>query len=107
MFLKKNRADKKAVEKIFKKGLFIASKNINLKYILEKSTTPPRVSFIVPKAVEKKAVKRNYLRRHGYVELKKYFENIPDGFIGAFIFKKNTPTIEIENDIKKILNKIN
>ena len=107
MLPKKNRADKKAVEKIFKKGLFIGSKNLNLKYILENTTTSPQISFIVPKTVERKAVRRNYLRRRGYIILKKYFRDIPNGFSGAFIFKKTVPVLEIENEIKNLLNKIN
>ncbi|MEK7572736.1 MAG: ribonuclease P protein component [Patescibacteria group bacterium] len=107
MLPKKNRAGKKAVEKIFKDGIFIDSNNLNLKYILENNATPPQISFIVPKTIEKKAVRRNYLRRCGYIILKKYFNKIPNGFLGVFIFKKYQNNIlTLENEIKIILNKI-
>ena len=107
MFPKKNRADKKAVEEIFKKGSFLGFKNVNLKFIQKKELTSPQISFIVPKTVEKRAVRRNYLKRRGYIILKKYFKHIPNGFLGAFIFKKSISSLEIENEIKNILNKIN
>jgi ribonuclease P protein component len=107
MFPKKNRADKKLVGRIFKEGIFVNSNFLNLKYILDENIISAKVSFIVPKTIEKKAVKRNYLKRQGYVILKKYFKKIPNNFVGAFIFKKNITVIEIENEIKKILNKIN
>lgn len=107
MFPKKNRVNKKLVEKIFKEGAFIGSYFLSLKYVLTKSTTPPRVSFVVPKKVGKKAVRRNYLKRRGYLILEKYFKKIPNGFYGVFIFNKTSTVLEIENEIKKILNKIN
>jgi ribonuclease P protein component len=110
MFPKKNRVNKKLIEEIFKKGAFINSFGLNLKYFIENSATPPRVSFIVPKTIEKSAVKRNFLKRRGYLILKKHFNKIPNGFLGAFIFNKRK--IEknflekIEEDIKTILSKI-
>jgi ribonuclease P protein component len=123
MLPKNNRADKKAVEKIFKKGAFVNSNSLSLKYILENNTTSPRISFIVPKAVEKRAVKRNSLRRRGYIILKKYFSKIPNRFLGVFIFNKIKPARNasstadaggekeflseiIEKDIKIILTKL-
>jgi ribonuclease P protein component len=110
MLPKNNRADKKAVEKIFKKGAFISSSSLNLRYVLENNTTSLRISFVVPKAVEKKAVRRNYLRRRGYIILKKYFSKIPNGFLGVFIFnkikEKDFLSEIIEKDIKIILTKL-
>lgn len=119
MLPKKNRADKKAVDKIFKDGVFVRSHNLNLKYILEKNGILPRISFIVPKTVEKMAVKRNLLRRRGYGILKKYFNRFPSGFVGVFMFsnksksvfggkksKTYNPIINLENEINNILNKI-
>ena len=60
------------IEKIFKKGSFIGSNFLNLKYFFSKDNTAPRISFIVPKKIEKTAVGRNSLRRKGYLILKKY-----------------------------------
>jgi ribonuclease P protein component len=107
MLPKKNRTDKKLVEKIFKQGVFVGSLGLTLKYCLEGGAASPRVSFIVPKKVANKAVRRNYLRRRGYLVLEKYFNRLPNGFSGVFIFNKIISTLEIENEIKKIFNKIN
>jgi len=109
MLPKKNRADKKTIEKIFKKSIFIGSHSLNLKYFFNKDNTSPRVSFIVPKTVEKKATERNFLRRKGYLILEKYWNKIPNDFVGVFIFnkQKEKKLLEvIEEDIKIILNKI-
>lgn len=107
MLLKKNRADKKAIEKIFKEGKFVNSPNLTFKFILI-NKDERRISFIVPKNVAKLAVKRNFLRRRGYVVLKKHLSEFPLGLTGAFVFKKPINSIlELENEIKTILAKIN
>lgn len=122
MLPKKNRADKKAVERIFKEGKFINSPFLTFKFILKKENTGqtcenhrsdlctnvPRISFIAPKSVAKLAVKRNLLRRIGYNALGKYLNQFPAGILGAFVFKKyQEDTSIIENEIKDILSKIN
>ncbi|KKQ21388.1 MAG: Ribonuclease P protein component [Candidatus Nomurabacteria bacterium GW2011_GWA1_37_20] len=107
MLPKKNRADKKAVEEIFKKGKFIDSLNLTFKFLI----TPEKerkISFIAPKSIAKKAVERNYLRRLGYSALEKILNNFPAGIMGVFIFKRYENNILIiENEVKNILNKIN
>lgn len=105
MLPKKNRVNKKLVEKIFRKGRFVGSYGLTLKFLIENASVP-QVSFIVPKKVEKRAVRRNSLRRLGYLVLEKYFKKLPNGFSGVFIFNKIITIIEIENEIKKILDKI-
>ncbi|MFA5937478.1 MAG: ribonuclease P protein component [Candidatus Paceibacterota bacterium] len=108
MLPKKNRADKKVIEKIFKEGRFISSSSFTFKFILNKSSNKTRISFIAPKNIAKLAVKRNFLRRKGYVVLKKYINRFPLGILGVFIFRKPEEDIsKIENEIKNILNKIN
>jgi len=107
MLPKKNRLDKKTIEKIFKEGKFISSSSLTLKFLMPQEKKR-QMSFIVPKNVAKLAVKRNLLRRKGYVALEKYFKNFPIGFLGVFIFKKYQDDILIlENEIKNILSKVN
>ncbi len=107
MLLKKNRADKKAVEKIFKEGKFINSPTLTFKFILGGGLHTPRISFIAPKNIAKLAVKRNLLRRRGYSVLKKYLKDFPLGLVGVFIFKKfEDNVLVLENEIKTILYKI-
>ncbi|HEV7424402.1 MAG TPA: ribonuclease P protein component [Candidatus Paceibacterota bacterium] len=108
MLPKKNRADRKIIEKIFKEGNFLNSPNITLRFILNNTSDIPRISFIAPRSIAKLAVKRNLLRRKGYAILKKYISQFPSGLIGAFVFKKYQEDILIiEDEIKNILNKIN
>jgi len=107
MLPKKNRADKKAVERILKEGKFINSLNLTFKFLISPESGR-KVSFIVPKDVAKLAVKRNLLRRCGYSILEKYIKQFPAGLLGVFIFKKYQDDVSIlENEIKTILHKIN
>ena len=108
MLPKKNRADRKAVEKIFKEGKFFNSSNLTFKYVLSGASGPPRISFVAPKSVSKLAVKRNLLRRHGYDVVGKHLNQFPAGIVGVFIFKRyQDDVLIIENEIKNILSKIN
>ncbi len=107
MLPKKNRANTREVEEIFKKGRFLNSLNLTFKYI-KTDKNEIKISFIAPKSVAKLAVKRNSLRRKGYNILKKYIEQFPTGTTGAFVFKKYQDDASIiENEIKTILSKIN
>lgn len=107
MLAKKNRADTKIVEKVFKVGKFINSSILSFKFKLNSGSSLPRVSFIAPKNMAKKAVDRNTLRRLGYQALQKQLSNLPAGLEGAFVFKKIPSSIEeIEHEIQTILTKI-
>mgnify|MGYP001560012475 FL=1 len=107
MLPKKNRADKKALNKIFKEGKFLNSPSLAFKYI----STPapePRLSFVVPKSVAKLATKRNTLRRRGYIALRAHIGSLQPGTLGVFIFKRYQDQVEtLENEIKAIFHKIN
>jgi RNase P protein component len=106
MLSKKNRADKRTVERIFKGGKFINSLSLTFKFLISPESGR-KVSFIAPKSVSPKAVKRNYLRRCGYSILEKYIKQFPSGLMGVFIFKKYQDNVSIlENEIKTILHKI-
>lgn len=108
MLPKKNRADKKAVEKVFKEGKFLNSPNLTFKFTLTNNSAAPRISFIVPKTISKKAVSRNKLRRLGYAVLKNYINKFPSGLAGVFIFKKyQDNSFILEDEIKTIFDKIN
>ncbi len=107
MLPKRNRVDKKNVEKIFKEGKFVGSPSLTFKFILANDSTPPRVSFIAPKSIARSAVKRNLLRRKGYSALEKYIKQFPAGILGVFVFKRPEEDIlKIEYEIKSVLNKI-
>lgn len=115
MLLKKNRADKKAVEKIFKDGKTINSPELTFRFLFT-GGKEKRISVVVPKGIVKKAVDRNRLRRVAYSVLQKNINKLPTGLLGVFVFKKyqafpgSLPPREniliIENEIKNIFNKL-
>ncbi len=108
MLPKKNRADKKDIDLLFKTGRFLATPALTFRFILTKKNTVPRISFIAPKSVAKLAVKRNLLRRRGYSALKNSIGQLPLGAVGAFTFKKYEENISVlSNEIKDILAKVN
>ena len=112
MLKKKNRADRKEIDLLFKQGKFFSSPNFTFKYILFPTSRtcgkPTRISFIAPKSIAKLAVQRNLLRRRGYSALKKYLDHFPLGLLGVFVFKKPQTDLSIlENEIKNTLDKIN
>ncbi len=135
MLPKKNRTDRKTVEKVFKEGRFVNSANLSFKYMHPTPALPLangrensiRISFTAPKTACKRAVGRNLLRRRGYAVLRKILRTSPlpspfkgEGVIGVLVFgkksmeffgkKKNklyNPILNLENEIKNILNKIN
>jgi ribonuclease P protein component len=107
MLKKKNRADTKTVDKIFKEGTSITSPGLTLRFVKTPQTTSPRLSFIVPKSVAKSAVKRNMLRRRGYSVLTKQIHRFPANISGVFIFKNSSAGTEaLESDVKIILSKL-
>ena len=106
MLPKKNRADKKAVERIFKEGRFLNFPNLTFKY-LRSNGKDTKISFIAPKNIAKLAVKRNLLRRRGYAVLRKYINDFPIGLLGVFLFKKYQDDLTIiESEVKNTLEKI-
>ncbi|MFZ1019929.1 MAG: ribonuclease P protein component [Minisyncoccia bacterium] len=108
MLKKKNRADKKEIDLLFKSGKFLNSPNLSFKFInSSRSDLDRRISFIAPKSAAKLAVKRNFLRRRGYDALKKYLDQFPAGILGAFVFRKYQDDVSIiENEIKNILSRL-
>ena len=107
MLPKKNRVNTKTVEEIFKTGRILNSPSLSFRFLLNNNLTLPKISFIAPKNVTKLAVKRNLLRRQGYIALEKYINKFPTEIAGVFIFKKVQDNVSIlSNEIKNILGQI-
>lgn len=119
MLPKKNRANKKDIEKLFKNRGFLSCPTLTFRYIKldnlpkmpigtistkSKSDLDSRISFVVPKKVTKSAVLRNKLRRIGYIALEKHLNLLNTPVSGVFSFTKNN-TDNIENEIKDLLSK--
>ena len=109
MLPKNNRANRKDLEEVFKKGSFLASPNLSFRFLKKKDTPYSKISFISPKTVSKSAVKRNSLRRRGYRILQKNQDLFKKGIFGAFVFGKKSlkiTTQDLENEINNIVKKI-
>lgn len=105
MLPKKNRANKKDIEKLFKNRGFLSSSTLTFRYQpLSIPGMDSRISFVVPKKVTKSAVLRNKLRRIGYIALEKHLNLLNTPVSGVFSFTKNN-TDNIENEIKDLLSK--
>lgn len=94
MLLKENKLDSKNIEQIFKEKNFLNSKNLTLKFLIKKNSKVKKMAFVVGKNLIKSAVKRNFLKRTGFLVLKDFLEQFPNGFLGVFILNKN---IKIDN----------
>ncbi|MBP6865994.1 MAG: ribonuclease P protein component [Candidatus Pacebacteria bacterium] len=108
MLPKKNRATKQEIESLFKKGSVFSNPFFFLKYTKNEENKPKKVSFIVPKKVEKLANRRNSLKRMGYNAILPFFHKLPHGFEGVFTLKqKEVSKSNLQNEFEKIFNKIN
>jgi ribonuclease P protein component len=108
MLSKKNRANTKTVEEIFRNGKTVNSAVFSFKFLPNIKHQDTQISVIASKNITKIAVKRNLLRRRGYSTLKKFLHLFPSGIEGVLIFKKYEDSKEIlEREIKTILNKLN
>jgi len=104
MLPKKNRNNRREVSRIFTAGRPLHGSVFSLKFIISGKRSP-KISFIAPKNLAKSSTQRNNLRRQGYRAIKNFIPELPLGFQGVFVFKKLNE--EIDNDLKKIISKIN
>ncbi|MBU0580723.1 MAG: ribonuclease P protein component, partial [Candidatus Margulisbacteria bacterium] len=94
MLSKNNRVNRSLIEEVFKKGKFINSPNLTLKFInISQKSLFSKISFIVPRVVSKKAVVRNLIRRRGYSVLREHINKLPIDFVGVFIFGKRSSSV--------------
>ncbi len=122
MLPKKNRANKKEFDLIFKNGKFVSSPNLTLKYIKNIENVgflSYKFAFVVPKTVSKKAVERNSLKRKGFSLLNDILKEKPLKIGAIFIFGKKSfeffggnktkdknPRENLKKEILFLLNKI-
>ncbi len=103
MIPKKKRVTKDVFLSLMKDGKVISSPLFSLRFM---AYGGPRYACVVPKGVEKRAVKRNSLRRKGYNVLRTL--SLPP--ITAIFFFKNeaskATTQDIKNDMDALLRKV-
>lgn len=104
---KKRRVDKILFKKIIKERKSFHSSFFSFKFILIKSSIN-KFSVVVSIKEEKKAVKRNFVKRRARYVLEKKLEDIKMGIAGILFIKKEARDVEFkkfENEILKILMK--
>lgn len=105
MILRKNRATKNNLDKIWRKGQSLFSGNLTLRFIRTPDPFPPRIAFIVPKTAGN-AVQRNALRRRGYAAIFPHISSLPQGFVGALIYNPKKEDERNFNYLNKLVSKI-
>lgn len=107
MIRKHNRADKKTLENVFKKGRSLRSASFNFKFLETHRIGVPRISVIAPKALARSAVERNTLRRRGYDALREHLGGFPQDLTAALILtRKNVSTEELRHELAQIAARI-
>ncbi len=107
MLPKKRRVNTKSFKKIFKKGKMIKSDFFTLK-ILYTDGNLSKFSIVVPISVERKAAKRNKLKRQGRYILAKNIDDIKKGVEMAIFLKKETKGIkfvDFERELVSLMEK--
>ncbi len=102
MLPKKKRITKAIFEVLMKEKRVIST---SLFLFYSKKSDTPQYAFVAPKAIFKKATKRNKFRRLGYNILRSI---PPKNQIGIFIYKKQAILAtkeEVKKDIIYLLNK--
>lgn len=110
MLNKQQRLTKKEFNDVFEKGKPVHSDFLFAKILEINKKIPSKFSISIPVKIEKKAVKRNLLRRRGYAIIRENLKNIKNGFSVIIIIKKGAEKLDFEEykkEINKILKKTN
>jgi ribonuclease P protein component len=108
----------KRVKRVLFPGVFNSGKVLHSVYLTARvvlpapssprAKEPGRFSFVVSKAVAKKATDRNLLRRRGYSVISKMGNLLPPGIVVVFFFKKGSDKItyaSLSREIEGVLGK--
>ena len=108
MFKKSKTVSKQLFPHIIKKGKVYYSKHFTLRIIQMQTKEVEKISFVVSKKIERRAVKRNQLRRRCYHALKESIVKTPF-FACVFFVKKGACILsfsEMKNELKELLRSI-
>ncbi len=103
------RVPKKLFQQVVEHGKSYHSTYISLRIIKNPVEEPSRFAFSIPKKLDKRATRRNYLRRKGLSLLTPHLSTFPTGFVGVFFAKPglNTiSTIEYGQEIAFLIEKV-
>lgn len=111
MLKKENRLrEKRAFQKVLKKGKLFQTKNLFLKLHEADNKDELKFGFIVSLKISKKAVKRNKLKRRMREILRQEIPKLKKGFWGIFLPKRSAIELDfwqLKKEIEEILKKAN
>jgi len=105
MFKKSERVKKELFPHILKKGKVYYSKHFTLRVIQAKTKEMGKIAFVVSKKTERRAIKRNQIKRRCLHALKETLIGAPS-FTGVFFVKKGVHTLsfsDVKGELKNIL----
>ncbi|PIP87444.1 ribonuclease P protein component [Candidatus Campbellbacteria bacterium CG22_combo_CG10-13_8_21_14_all_36_13] len=105
MLSKDKKLNKDLFNKVFSTGKTIHGETLYIKFTKNNNETK-RFAVVVPKKVEKMAVKRVFLKRKIFNVLKDIYNNIKPN-IDCIIFFKNKDIENLKEEISSLLNKTN
>ena len=102
--------DKKDFDRVFKKSRPIFSKKLSIRFTVRtKRDLPTRFGFIISNKIDKRATRRNALRRRLRAIVRSLISSIDPGYDVVVIVKQNFPYPyqyeEIEKELKEALGK--
>lgn len=95
---------------ILKEGRSFYTPHLSLKICPRKDQQKSAFSFVISAKVVKTAVERNFLKRRGRYTIKKHLNNLKEGYLYAFFFKKEMlklPYPLFEQEFLTVLKKAN
>jgi ribonuclease P protein component len=101
---------KKLFEKILEKGKSYHAAHFSLRVSPLDKNEPSKFTFSIPKKIDARATKRNYLRRKGLALLRPHLNAVPMGIAGIFFAKSDASsltTAEFEQEIAFLISKLN
>ena len=102
MFSKKQRVNSVLFSLTFNQGKKIHSDGFFIAYKDAPDHTPARFSVVVPKKVEKSAVRRNKFKRKAFAYIKKL--DLPEHGVYVVVYKKlKAPFEELDGLFKKLV----
>jgi len=100
MLPRDRRVTTELFKETLKKGRSFSSKGLHLKVIEVEGKT--KISFSVPKSVEKAATKSNKLKKSGLKALKTIIDEVKDGYV-VIVFLKKSQEFPETGEFKSLL----
>lgn len=106
-----HRVSRTLFEKTMKESKVLHTPHLSVRIGLSSEQSPStplgtsRFSFIISKKVDKRATKRNSIRRKGYVSLAHLMNEVKPGIVGLFFAKKGAEALsqaDLEQEIREL-----